>query len=449
MAHGRTPEALESRWFFATAVGTKVAAIWWLAMLVRRETMNRFCICAVVAAVVVVGSGCGDTAGGGTTSIEGLVCGVDGKTYSVEEAANEEHEVSHRGRCDEPMLCESPNDCFVGDGCEPRVVNDLEIFPSGPQASWCVPGPTRCNCPGVFEPVCGGDGRNYINRCEAACAGVGARHDGFCEEPPGRGCVRAGCSGQLCVDEGVDIVSTCEWRPVYACYQEATCDRQPNGQCGFTPTHELIECLGQCLDDGDCPAGQYCQPTDAWPVGADASGPEPRPGVCMDLCALIDCAPGYVCELGQCVPEDCPVMTHVRTPDGRCEPKCYGPEQCGDEQYCNVTEVCLDDPACPACDVCVGWCEPSKRDCRPTGCNGEICADQDVASPCVALPEFACYRELGVCARQDWGGCDWTPTPELDMCLAEFDCRTQGCGEGDYCTFCWAGFACIPEGAIC
>jgi hypothetical protein len=39
----------------------------------------------------------------------------------------------------------------------------------------------------------------------------------------------------------MDIASTCEWRPVYECYQEASCDRQPNGQCGFTPTYELIE----------------------------------------------------------------------------------------------------------------------------------------------------------------------------------------------------------------
>jgi hypothetical protein len=150
--------------------------------------------------------------------------------------------------------------------------------------------------------------------------------------------------------------------------------------------------------------------------------------------------------------------------------------------------VCRQDPACPECDVCVGWCVPPAGDCRtngceagwtcdycqtadgqaewtclspeagaclppdechPTGCNGEICANQDVASPCVALPEFACYQEVGVCEIQPWGQCGWTPTPELDECLSQFDCRAEGCGDGHYCGYCWISWECIPDGAVC
>ena len=616
--------------------------------------MSRFWIASVAAVGLCLWSvGCGETSGDDVGPNEGYVCGSDGKTYSLEEADRDQPELRHRGRCDEPMHCESPIDCFVGDECR-----------SDPDTQWCIPGPTRCNCPGVFEPVCGGDNRNYVNACEAACAGVGVRHEGFCDEPPGEGCVRAGCSDQLCVEEGMDIASTCEWRPVYECYQQATCERQENGQCGFTPTHELVECLErygegmcrvdprwqdgfqaecespqvpgivgvievrpdetmrlgewfgasfrlleppvfgdtyrgegllacegtetrlqgvaamtplgelelfckilpetqpvECLDDSNCPPGYYCELYEVPPAdGADPSvPPPPPPGVCVDLCALIDCAPGYFCEAGQCIPQqgrcrtdddcpvwsicqdgilasptgegvcepcacvdiympvcgvdgqtygngcearcahvgvayegecenDCPPQSHVVTPDGKCVPKCYGPEQCGDEQRCNAPEVCLQDPACPECDVCVGWCEPPAGDCRtngcapgwtcdycrtaeggaewiclppnagacqppdecrPTGCNGEICANRDLASPCVALPELACYRDHGICEVQPWGECGWTNTPELDACLAEFDCRAEGCGEGEYCTFCWFSWECIPEGAVC
>lgn len=55
-------------------------------------------------------------------------------------------------------------------------------------------------------------------------------------------CYVGGCSGQIC-SESSDIVSTCEWRETYACYREAVCERQSNGQCGWTETEELNACL--------------------------------------------------------------------------------------------------------------------------------------------------------------------------------------------------------------
>ena len=64
--------------------------------------------------------------------------------------------------------------------------------------------------------------------------------------PAANDCFVGGCSGQVCSDrEGV--ITTCEWRPDYACYQDedAKCERQPSGQCGWTPTAELNACLAQ------------------------------------------------------------------------------------------------------------------------------------------------------------------------------------------------------------
>lgn len=55
-------------------------------------------------------------------------------------------------------------------------------------------------------------------------------------------CFVGGCSGQLCTDQP-GAISTCEWREEYACYQTATCERQPDGQCGWTETPELTTCL--------------------------------------------------------------------------------------------------------------------------------------------------------------------------------------------------------------
>lgn len=57
------------------------------------------------------------------------------------------------------------------------------------------------------------------------------------------GCKIGGCSAQLCVEQYDDGISTCEWSPAYACYQSGTCERQPNGQCAWTQTHALTQCL--------------------------------------------------------------------------------------------------------------------------------------------------------------------------------------------------------------
>lgn len=62
-----------------------------------------------------------------------------------------------------------------------------------------------------------------------------------CIPTPVNTCKRGGCSGQICAE--TSVISTCEWRPEYACYQAATCERQTNGTCGFTPTPALAACL--------------------------------------------------------------------------------------------------------------------------------------------------------------------------------------------------------------
>ncbi len=57
-------------------------------------------------------------------------------------------------------------------------------------------------------------------------------------------CRHGGCSHQICTDAS-SAITTCQWKPEYACYEAATCARQPDGACGFTQTPELTACLDQ------------------------------------------------------------------------------------------------------------------------------------------------------------------------------------------------------------
>lgn len=58
---------------------------------------------------------------------------------------------------------------------------------------------------------------------------------------PLHACITTGCSSQICAEE--DVVTTCEFREEYTCYKGASCERQTNGECGWTETQELQNCL--------------------------------------------------------------------------------------------------------------------------------------------------------------------------------------------------------------
>jgi hypothetical protein len=67
-------------------------------------------------------------------------------------------------------------------------------------------------------------------------------------------CVVAGCSGTICAEAGEasDIITTCEYRAEYACYKQASCERQASGKCGWTQTPQFKQCLAHppALDSG-------------------------------------------------------------------------------------------------------------------------------------------------------------------------------------------------------
>lgn len=136
------------------------------------------------------------------------------------------------------------NACWNGQTCGPAT--SVSPRPSSPTRP--TPDPYEC----VPRPTC----LDAVLPCRMAEPAVG-----WCPKPTGdprptnrptpspspsttTGCVRAGCSGQLCVPASQGgLTTTCEFRPEYACYQQATCEMQANGRCGFTDTTELRQCL--------------------------------------------------------------------------------------------------------------------------------------------------------------------------------------------------------------
>ena len=55
------------------------------------------------------------------------------------------------------------------------------------------------------------------------------------------GCVITGCSDQICSED--EVITSCQYFKEYACYKDAICERQDNGECSWRATEELTACL--------------------------------------------------------------------------------------------------------------------------------------------------------------------------------------------------------------
>jgi hypothetical protein len=54
-------------------------------------------------------------------------------------------------------------------------------------------------------------------------------------------CIKTGSFGEMCSDR--EQMTPNMWLNVYACYWSSKCERQSNGQCGWTQTNELNLCV--------------------------------------------------------------------------------------------------------------------------------------------------------------------------------------------------------------
>jgi len=56
-------------------------------------------------------------------------------------------------------------------------------------------------------------------------------------------CFIGGCSGQIC-SNNPDVITTCEYRDYYACYQLTSCGCTDH-KCGWKSTSEFNSCMSQ------------------------------------------------------------------------------------------------------------------------------------------------------------------------------------------------------------
>ncbi len=111
-----------------------------------------------------------------------------------------------------------------------------------PQDAGQIPGPTRLD---AGPPPAEDGGTRDPGAIDAGAFDAGA-FDAGTDSGPRTDCEIGGCSGTVCSDEP-GVVSSCEFRPEYACYSDAICERQPGGDCGWTQTPESEECFGPFL----------------------------------------------------------------------------------------------------------------------------------------------------------------------------------------------------------
>ena len=141
----------------------------------------------------------------------------------------------------EPDPC-AALDCAPGYHCELQEVwcfaEPCEAVPV------CVPdepGPFDCDPSRVLcdmaPPACE---PGYVPSVVGSCFGPCVPADQCSPSPDS--CIVTGCSSQACAAE--PVFTTCEWRPEYACYRYAVCERQADGTCGWTATPEFKACAG-------------------------------------------------------------------------------------------------------------------------------------------------------------------------------------------------------------